>query len=90
MKQKKMILMISVILVALLVALGIWRPWRSTSENNPSDNIVDDQNDSSENGSSVDVEPSDQDDSTESPIVVLEDEGEIIIEIPDDQDSDGF
>lgn len=92
-KKKKMIQLILAVLVALLVFLGVWHPW-SRKEENPA---LINESDMHENGA---YESSDQDDISEnstnqdgSPqgnFTILEDDGEIIIEVPEDQESDGF
>ena len=100
MKQKKMILLVLAVLMVLLVALVLWKPWNKVDDNTVTENGTDtpddsgensaNQNDPSENGTDTATDPSNQNDSTQGSITILEDEGDIIIEIPEDQESDGF
>ena len=103
MKQKKLIKLILVMLLVLSAVLVFWRPWNKTTDNSVSGDEPDNQeiigNDSSDqnnldesvnNSTENTVDPSGQEDQAVSGITILEDEGDIIIEIPDDMESDGF
>ena len=74
MKNKKILQMFLIICFFLFFVTGCW------GKKNVSDEIV-----SSENESDVQEDPSE-----ETEITILENEGEIEIEIPEDMESDGF
>lgn len=79
-RKKKMILLISGIPVMLLALMIYWKPWDKAEENNASNNESETQENSGQESSSQE----------ESGIVILENEGNIEIIIPEDMDSDGF
>lgn len=80
--QKRMIKVVLAVIVALLVFLGIWHPWNTKEENPDSIGLSDAQN--------SEIESSNKDGSPQGNVNILEDEGDITIEIPEDQEDGGF
>ncbi len=93
MKQKKIIMILLAVLAVMLTFLAMWHPWNRKEENPISINGSDEQ-EKSEIESSNQIDSSEnatnQDGSPQGDVNILEDEGEIIIEVPEDQEDDGF